>query len=400
MPWKETTQVQARVRFIEDWLAKEYESLAVLCRVHGVSRKTGYKWVGRFREGGRPALNDQPRRWHSHPHMTAPDVAELVVGTRKRHPTWGPRKLRAWILRRGYACPSASTVGAILKREGCVVPKRRQQRTGEYSDGLSAQDSPNAVWGADFKGWFRLSTGAKCYPLTVSDGFSRYLLRCDALAHPDEEACRIAFDGLFKEHGLPRVLRTDNGTPFSGRFGVSALSVWWVKLGITPERIQRGKPTQNGRHERIHRTLKADAIRAGVAQRMYLQQRVFDRFRHEYNTERPHEALDYRVPASVYVPSPRSYPVKLRSPEYSNDRNVYVVRADGTIRMPGRDLFLSEVLRGEPVAVEICAGDTTVVSYGPLKLGTVSAQGRFVRGSRTWSRGSDDAAPDLSLVAE
>jgi hypothetical protein len=281
-----------------------------------------------------------------------------------------------------------------------VVPKRRQERTGEYSDGLSTQDSPNAVWGADFKGWFKLSTGAKCYPLTVSDGYSRYLLRCDALAHPDEEACRVAFDGLFKEYGLPQVLRTDNGTPFSGRFGISSLSVWWVKLGIKPERIQRGKPTQNGRHERIHRTLKADAIRTGVAQRMYLQQRVFDRFRHEYNTERPHEALDYRVPASAYVASPRSYPVKLRSPEYSNDRDVYVVRADGSIRMPGRDLLLSTVLRGEPVAVEICQDDTMVVSYGPLKLGTVSAHGRFVRGSRPLSRGSDAPAEDLSSGAE
>jgi transposase InsO family protein len=254
---------------------KEHESLAVLCRVHGVSRKTGYKWVGRFKQGGRPALNDRSRRWRSHPQTTAPDTVELVVGTRKRHPTWGPRKLRAWILRRGYQCPSASTVGAILKREGYVVPKRRTARTGEFSDGLTAQDSPNAVWGADFKGWFRLSTGAKCYPLTVSDGYSRYLLCCDALAHPDEKACLEAFDALFKKYGLPQVLRTDNGTPFSGVFGVSSLSVWWVKLGIKPERIQRGKPSQNGRHERMHRTLKADAIQAGVAQRMYLQQRAF-----------------------------------------------------------------------------------------------------------------------------
>jgi putative transposase len=400
MPWKETTQVQARVRFIEEWLAQEHESLAVLCRAHGVSRKTGYKWVGRFKGGGRPALNDQARRWRSHPHTTDRSVIELVVGTRKRHPTWGPRKLRAWILGRGYECPSASTIGAILAREGCVVPRRRQPRTGEYSDGLTAQDAPNAVWGADFKGWFKLSTGAKCYPLTVSDGYSRYLLGCDALAHPDEEACRVAFDGLFKEHGLPQVLRTDNGTPFSGRFGVSSLSVWWVKLGIKPERIQRGKPTQNGRHERIHRTLKADAIRTGVANRMYLQQRVFDRFRHEYNTERPHEALNYKVPASAYEASPRSYPVKLQSPEYADDRHVYVVRGDGSIRMPGRDLLLSPILRGEPVAVEVCDDGAMVVRYGPLKLGTISVHGRFVRGARTRRRESNDEAEELSSGTE
>jgi transposase InsO family protein len=398
MPWKEITEVEARVRFVEDWLSKSFESVAVLCRAHGVSRKTGYKWLERFREGGTPGLRDQPRRWRSHPHTTAADVVELVVGTRKRHPTWGPRKLKAWITGRGYECPSASTIGAILAREGFIAPTRRKERAGEYSDGLTAQDAPNAVWGADFKGWFKLRTGAKCYPLTVSDGYSRYLLRCDALAHPDEEACRKAFDGLFREHGLPHVLRTDNGTPFSGRFGISALSVWWVKLGIKPERIQRGKPTQNGRHERIHRTLKADALRRGVAYRMYLQQRVFDRFRHEYNTERPHEALDYRVPAALYQPSPRTYPVKLRSPEYARDRDVYVVRSDGSIRMPGRDLLLSPILRGEPVCVEISDDDRMVIKYGPLSLGILTSHGRFVRGARPRRQNWDDAANDLTAA--
>lgn len=396
MPWKAITQVQARVRFIEDWLAGSYESVAVLCRAHGVSRKTGYKWLERFKGGGRPALNDQPTRWRNHPHTTAPEVVEMVVGARKRHPTWGPRKLQASLLGRGYKSPASSTIGAILTREGCIVPKKRKERTGEYCDGLAAQDAPNAVWAADFKGWFKLLTGAKCYPLTVSDGYSRYLLRCDALAHPDEEACRVAFDALFKENGLPQVLRTDNGTPFSGRFGISSLSIWWVKLGITPERIQRGKPTQNGRHERIHRTLKADAIRTGVAHRMYLQQRVFDRFRNEYNTERPHEALNYRVPASLYETSPRSYPVKLRSPEYACDGDVYVVRADGSIHIPGRKLFLSPILRGEPVCVEHCEPDRMVVRYGPLKLGTIAAHGRFVRGARPRIRPSNAAAEDLA----
>jgi len=395
MPWKESTQMQARARFIEDWFNNEYGSFVELCRVHGVSRKTGYKWVERFKEGGAPALDDQPRQWRSHPHTTAPDVVELIVGTRKRHPTWGPRKLKVWIESRGYECPAASTVGAILRREGLVKPKKQRARAGEYSDGLTAQDAPNAVWAADFKGWFKLTSGAKCYPLTVSDGYSRYLLGCRALRHPDETECREAFEMLFTEFGLPAVLRTDNGTPFSGRFGVSSLSVWWVKLGITPERIQRGKPTQNGRHERIHRTLKADAIRTGVARRMYLQQRVFDRFRNDYNNERPHEALGYQVPAAAYEASTRAYPVKPRSPEYGSDCDVYVVRADGSIRIPGRDLFLSQALRGEPVAVETVDDDTLSVRYGPLKLGTIH-RGRFVRGARPRRRDSDDPAEDLS----
>ena len=353
----------------------------------------------RFKESGRPGLDDQPKRWRTHPQTTSADVVEAVVGVRKRHPKWGPRKLQRWLVERGYESPAASTIGAILLREGFVKPRRRRARVGEYSEGLTAQNAPNAVWGADFKGWFRLTTGMKCYPLTVSDGYSRYLLGCVALAHPDETACRTAFDALFCEYGLPAVLRTDNGTPFSGRHGISSLSVWRVKLGIKPERIQRGKPTQNGRHERIHRTLKEDAIHGGVERRMYLQQRVFDRFRQKYNTERPHEALNYQVPAQLYEPSTRLYPTKPRSPEYPNDRDVYVVRADGCIKMPGRTLMLSTALRGEPVVVEPIQGETMTVRYGPLMLGTITTRGRFVRGARPRTGDSDGASFELAPKA-
>ena len=231
----------------------------------------------------------------------------------------------------------------------------------------------------------------------MSDGYSRYLLRCEALAHPDELACRKAFDKLFGEFGLPRVLRTDNGTPFSGRHGISSLSVWWVKLGIVPERIQRGKPTQNGRHERIHRTLKADALKSGkVASRMHLQQRAFDRFLHEYNTERPHEALDYKVPSAMYEPSSRRYPTKLRCPEYPDPWEVYKVRNDGSIKMSDRELFLSNVLRDEPVGLEPRDDGTLRVHYGPLHLGTISPRGRFTRGTRPRRTDSNDPSKQLT----
>jgi transposase InsO family protein len=390
--------VQARVRFIEEWLADEYESWAALCAAHGVSRKTGYKWLARFKGGGTAGLADRPKRWKSHPQTTDTTMVEMIVGTRRRHPSWGPKKLHVWLERRGYEPPAVSTIGAILKREGCVKPRRRRERTQDYANGLAAQDAPNAVWAADFKGWFPLKSGMKCYPLTISDGFSRYLLRCEALQHPDELACKEVFDGLFREFGLPTVLRTDNGTPFSGRFGISALSVWWVKLGIRPERIQRGKPTQNGRHERIHRTLQEDIVKHGkVQQRMYHQQRVFDQFRHKYNTERPHEALNNQVPASLYVPSSKRYPCALRSPEYPADWEVYLVRRDGSIRVPGRDLFVSTVLVSEPVAFEPLPDGSMAVRYGPLKLGTLASNGRFVRGSRRSRR--DLKAPSEELQA-
>lgn len=396
MPWKESTKVEERVRFINEWLAGEFESVAALCEAHGVSRKTGYKWIARFKEKGLAGLADESRRWKKHPHTTEPIMVEQIVALRRKHPSWGPKKLQTWLSSRGYKPPARSTIGAILLREGCVRPKRRQERPGHYNDGLTEQAAPNIVWAADFKGWFKLTTGAKCYPLTISDGFSRYLLRCEALRHPDEMACIETFKAAFSEFGLPDVLRTDNGTPFSGRYGLSGLSVWWVKLGIQPERIQRGKPTQNGRHERIHRTLKEDVLKTGkVRARMYHQQRVFDRFRHVYNTERPHEALGQAVPASVYQPSLKRYPRPLKQPEYPSDWEVYVVRKNGAIRIPGRELFLSSVLVNEPVALAAQDDGSTTIHYGPLQLGRISTAGKFRRGARSSTRSSSD--PDYGL---
>lgn len=308
------------------------------------------------------------------------DVVDIIVGARKRHPTWGPKKIHTWLERRGEHVPAVSTVGEILRREGMVAKRRRKPRPGEYSNGLSAQDKPNAVWGADFKGWFRLASGGqKCYPLTISDGYSRFLPRCEALRHADELACRKAF----VEFGLPETIRTDNGTPFSAVYGVSALSVWWIELGIRPERITRGRPTENGRHERIHRTLQGDVINAGRVRRTILaQQRVFDGFRAEYNLERPHEALDMRTPSTAYVASSRRYPTKLRSPEYGNDWEVYRVRRDGSIITPGRILPLSKVLAGEPVGLRLQDDGSHTIAYGPLVPGTLTSAGRLNRGSR------------------
>ena len=383
MPWEVTSAMNERSRFIEAKLRGEHESMAELCRAFGVSRKTGYKWWERFEQGGTAALHDRSRRWQSHPHSTDPVMVEMIVATRRAHPTWGPKKLYAWLMGKGYSPPAPSTIGVILRKEGCIRPRRKRARPGEFNDGLSAQDVPNAVWSADFKGWFRLKAGHKCYPLTITDGYSRYLLRCAALEHPDMLASREVFDAAFVEFGLPTTLRTDNGTPFSGTYGVSALSVWWVKLGIQPERIERGKPTQNGRHERMHRTLKADAIGSGAIGRgIHSQQRVFDHFRHEYNSERPHEALGMRTPATFYQPSNRTYPRKLESPEYPADWLVHRVRRDGSIRLGDEDLFVSAALRGEPVGLEESSEGELRIHYGPLHLATITAKGKVTRGAR------------------
>jgi transposase InsO family protein len=358
--------------------------MAELCRAFSVSRKTGYKWWKRFEEGGLSGLGDRSRRCHEHRNSTDPTMVAMVVAVRKRHPTWGPKKLHAWLRGKGYEPPARSTIGAILRRAGLAHPKRRGARTAEYADGLSAQDRPNAVWSADFKGWFKLSSGQKCYPLTITDGFSRYLIRCDALEHPDAMASREVFESAFTEFGLPEVLRTDNGTPFSGRHGISALSVWWVKLGIKPERIRRGKPTENGRHERMHRTLKADAIRQRpLASKMRAQQLVFDEFRAEFNDDRPHEALDMKTPREFYEASPRAYTGELRSPTYDPSWGVGYVGRDGQLRVGGKAFFVSQVLRGEPVGIRHAEDGGCEVFYGPLKLATITASGKLRRGGRT-----------------
>jgi transposase InsO family protein len=376
--------MQERHQFIADWLDRDYLSFAELCASYGISRKTGYKWVNRFKSEGLTGLADRPRGCPKHPMLTDKDMVELVVAYRRHRPGWGPKKLCAALRKRGHKPPAESTVGQIIKREGLINPRRRRKpRNADYSSHLSAQNSPNAVWAVDFKGWFRLGSGQKCYPLTVSDGYSRYLLGCEALEHPDGVSSRAVFETLFTQFGLPNVIRSDNGTPFSGRYGLSALSVWWVKLGIRPERIQRGKPSQNGRHERMHRTLKEDAIQSGpLGYRTRTQQQIFDHFRREYNEERPHEALGQRPPAELYEVSNRCYPQKPTSPEYPKSWDVHVVSRDGSIALPGRKLQLTPLLKGEPVGLEAQEDGTIRVKYGPLTLGSLSCKGKYTRGTR------------------
>jgi transposase InsO family protein len=381
MPWKESCIMEERLKFIVE-ARGGVAGIAELARAYGVSRKTAYKWLGRYEEAGAPGLLERSRAPHSMPWAVPEEVAALIVALRKRRPTWGPRKLLAALEgeQLGIKLPAASTVAELLSRRGLVVHRRRARRTPLYQGPFTACRAANQVWCADFKGHFLLGNHRVCHPLTITDAFSRYLLRCEGLSRTGEPDVRPQFDSAFREFGLPEAIRTDNGAPFAttAPAGLSKLAIWWVKLGIRPERIEPGKPTQNGRHERFHRTLQQETA-APPAATMAAQQRAFDDFRVVYNDERPHEALGQHPPASKYTPSARSYPTKLREPEYGDEAEVRRVRPKGHVKWRGQEVFVSEALRGEPVGIVEVADGQWAVHFGPLLLGHFDDKGRFNR---------------------
>ena len=347
-------------------------SVAELADRAGVSRKTAYKWIGRYRDGGLDALVDQPCIRHTQHAKTDRDVEALVVEARRKHPTWGPRKLVPWIGRRhpSVALPAASTVGAILKRHGLIEPRRRRKVAAHPGSRPLVANVPGDVWTADYKGQFKTGDGVYCYPLTVCDAHSRYVLACDGHGSVEQYGALRALDRLFREHGLPRSIRTDNGVPFATQAicGLSRLSVWWLKLGIAPDRIEPGRPQQNGQHERMHRTLKAETARPPEAN-MAAQQRRFDRWRAEFNDERPHDGLGGETPASHYAPSPRPMPAVLPEPEYPAHAEIRQVSRCGTFKLKGRQRFLSQALAGETIAFEEVADGIWSLSFYTVELG-------------------------------
>jgi len=332
MPWKETNVSQSRIEFIAMYLSGEF-SMAELCRDFEISRKTGYKFVQRYTEHGPIGLENLSRAPHTHPNAISEQVEELIAELRSAHPTWGPRKLR-WLLLQHYPqipAPAASTIGDILSRKGLITPrKRRKGATYAKPQHLTQPDGPNNVWSADFKGHFALGNSQRCHPLTVVDSDTRMLLRCQALKRTDTKTVKPLWVALFREYGLPEVIRTDNGPPFAslGLGGLSQLAIWWIKLGIRPERITPGRPQENGRHERMHRTLKADATEPPQYD-INSQQRAFDYFRDEYNNLRPHEALSYNTPASLYTRSLRQFSLRTPGIEYPQTMITRHVRTNG-----------------------------------------------------------------------
>jgi transposase InsO family protein len=353
MPWKGVTVSEQRQRFIEDVLLNCY-SVTELAERFSISRKTAHKWINRYEEGGQAGLEEQSRRPHNSPGQTDPAIVAELVGLRERHPSWGPKKLLDVLGRRGTerSLPSIPTAARILAREGLVKPRSRYRRAHPGCPQTNAAE-PNDIWPADYKGQFRLKNGNYCFPLTVSDLASRYLLGCDAHPAISLQKSFTHFKGLFETYGLPHRIRTDNGVPFASNAlaRLSQLSVWFIKLGIYPELIEPGKPHQNGVHERMHRTLKQEAT-IPPASSLRGQQRKLDHFREEFNQERPHEALGMKRPGEVYQSSSRTMPKRIEPYDYPGHYLVRKVSRAGTIRALRRQIFVSNTLQEDYVGLE------------------------------------------------
>jgi transposase InsO family protein len=362
------------------------ESILDVCAEFGISEKIGHKWLARFAVEGPAGLADRSHARHGQAHQVAPAVAARIIALRKRHPLYGPVMLRDWLRQHepSVQWPAASTIGELLKRAGLVRSARRRGGThARLESGRTAATAPNVVWTADFKGEFPLRGGGpKCYPLTVLDLQSHFLLGCTALRSTAVQTARQSFERVFRAYGLPEVIRTDNGIPFAqpnaiGRLG--SLAFWWVRLGIRPEHIPPGRPAANGAHERFHKTLKAHTIRPGTLS-LQAQQRRFDRFRREYNDERPHTSVaGHNPPSTSYQASPRSYPRRLPPMFYPEAAVVRRVTTAGAIKVREVAYWLSSNLAGEYVRLTETDDDRLIVAYGPLELGEILlASNRFI----------------------
>jgi transposase InsO family protein len=371
VPWRVSHTVNERMKFVVRLDAGE--AMSDLCREFGISRKTGYKFWERYKRQGLQGLADVSRAPKRVARRTAPEIESALVEARKQHPTWGGRKLKRAIEREepGVVIPSASTVCGILKRNGLVKQRKRWRRPAPWRKPLTVPQVSNEVWAVDYKGQFRLGNGEYCYPLTATDVYSRFLLAVEALDSTDEESAHAAFEDLFREHGLPEIIRSDNGTPFasSGLAGLTKLSAWWLRLGIRHERIEPSHPEQNGQHERMHRTLKAETTRPAGKHSLEQQER-FDNFRREFNEQRPHEALGLKTPAEVHQPSTRQYPDPLPELAYPLHDDVLLVSRSGHVRLPRcRTVFLSNALAEQLVGLREGVDGRWLVTFVNLDLG-------------------------------
>ena len=380
MPWKASSVMEERLRFVARLL--EGEEMSHLCREFGISRKTGYKIFERYQEHGLEALSDRSRRPERYANQLPGQVESLIVNLKHGKPHWGARKIRELLVRRlasDVRVPAISTIHAVLDRHGLVkrMNKRRQRASGTP---LSAGLAPNDLWCADYKGEFQLANRTYCYPLTVTDHASRYLLLCEALESTREELAFTAFERLFQERGLPLAIRSDNGVPFASPnalFNLSKLSVWWLRLGIEIERIKPGKPQQNGRHERMHLTLKKEATRPPGLNSLQQQAR-FDDFVQEFNVERPHQAIDMKCPAEIYTPSPRIYQGLPELTYPFHDRDV-LVTACGRLCLHRKKINISTVLAGQKLGIKEVDEGIWLVSFMHYDLGFIDLEQRTLQ---------------------
>ena len=386
MPWQQTCVMQERVKFIMDVLDGTY-TMTDLCAYYDISRKTGYKWLDRHLEGGFEALRNHSRAPHNHPNEISPEVKDSILAVKGRFPKWGAPKIRSRLQRIHPAWnnyPAISTIGLFLHQQGLTCPRKRHRKATPTELPMTKGYYSNQVWSADFKGHFRTGDNSRCNPLTISDYASRYLLCCQHLDRMSYKQVRRRFERVFREYGLPEVIRTDNGSPFASRGlgGLSRLSCWWLRLGIHPERIEPGHPEQNGRHERIHKTLKSYTV-CPAAQTLLRQQKRFDAFCVEYNEHRPHEALDMHTPSESYTSSSKTFPSRLPEFNYGDHMQVRRVYAHGDITHQGRRLFLSESLSGEYIGLEQVDEDMSLLWYCDYLLGQLNHRRRRVEAVRS-----------------
>lgn len=388
MPWRELRPMEQKVLFISDYLRERY-NFSTLCTHYGISRRTGYKWVARYDKQGIDGLDEQSRRPHQCPHQTPYRLRQAIIELRTQgYSRPGPKKLQTLLGQRypNEVIPSQTTIHTILKHAGLIKPRKRRRRVSPYTEPFAPVHEPNELWSVDFKGQFKLANGRWCYPLTVMDHHSRYLIACQSLSSVKTLGTQRVFTYLFKEYGLPERIRSDNGTPFASKAtaGLSRLSMWWIRLGILPERIEAGKPQQNGRHERMHRTLKQETTRP-PAQSMKTQQRRFESFQQTYNYERPHEALAQTTPASHYQSSSRSWPNKLPELVYPDYYDVRKVSHCGGVYWRNGMVYVSHLLHDEWVGMEEVDDGIWRIYYGPIRLGQFDIRNVTGQNTKYWS---------------
>lgn len=401
MPWCEMSPMEQRLEFIHE-VETELFTMTELAAQYRISRKTAYKWLERYHAEGATGLFDQARRPRLSPNATDPALVEALLAVRRRHPRWGPKKLLAIVRRHDpdAGWPARATVAALLKRRGLIVPRRRLPRPPTVRGATPTPATrPNEVWTTDFKGEFRTGDGLYCYPLTLRDGFSRFVLRCDGFLARSGEETRRRFERAFREFGVPDRIRSDNGGPFAspGLAGLSQLSVWWMRLGIIPERIAPGHPEQNGSHEQFHSVLKAETARP-PAPNCTAQQQRFRRFCRVYNEDRPHEALQDQPPASRFEPSRRRLPARVPPVEYPGHMEVRLVSSNGCISWNGTPLFVATPLAGEHVALEEVDDGVWTLHFAAAALARYDDRRRRLHPIATFSTGrsasSAGFAPD------
>jgi len=389
MPWKETDIMKERIKFVLEWERQWSQqegnvNLAALCRVFEISRETGYYWLRRYRDADHSveAVEGRSKRPLTSPTKVSPEIEDLVIRARKKFPNWGPRKLHRWLSERKpeLSLPAVSTIGNVLKRHGLSRRRKRRDRSAPpRTQPFASCDRPNALWCVDFKGHFRTTDGDRIYPLTITDACTRFLIRCEGMRQPRGPEVQAVFESAFEEYGVPEVIRSDNGPPFAstGAGGLTDLSVWWIKHGIRLERIDPGKPQQNGRHERMHLTLKQETAMPPRSS-FITQQRAFDHFRQIFNHERPHEALGMETPASLYEASERKlvYVSRLKP---SHDAEARLVDGVGRIKWGRNKVFISRALRSEYVELHPAGLRLWELRYGSVVLGMLD-DSRLSRG--------------------